>query len=71
MLPEKPLNSAVFWVFGALQSISLGFIVFILFRSMNQIHGVPVIGLDAQLVLSITFPLFLLLVEYAIFAGRQ
>ncbi|MDH3252900.1 MAG: hypothetical protein OEM41_08915 [Ignavibacteria bacterium] len=65
------MKSATFWVFGTLQSISLGFIVFILFRSMNQIHGVPVIGWDAQLALSITFPLFLLLVEYAIFAQRK
>lgn len=65
------MKSTVFWLFGTLQSVSLGLIVFLLFRSMNLIHGNPVIGWDAQLVLSVVFPLFLLLTEYGIFARRS
>ncbi|MFH1943171.1 MAG: hypothetical protein ABIL68_13790 [bacterium] len=61
------MNKTIFWIFGTLQSLSLGIIVFLLFRSLSLIKGEPVIGLDTQIVLSIVFPLFLLLVEYAIY----
>ena len=58
----------IFWIFGILQSLSLGTIIFIVFRSLNMISGAQVIGLDAQISLSITFPLFLLIVEYIIYS---
>ena len=61
------MNTKIFWIFGILQSISLGVIVFLLFRSLNLIKGESVIGLDTQILLSISFPLFLLLVEYIIY----
>ena len=61
------MNKKIFWIFGILQSLSLGIIVFLLFRSLNLIKGDSVIGLDTQILLSISFPLFLLLVEYIIY----
>lgn len=61
-------SSKIFWVFGLLQCLSLGTIIFLIFSSLNQISAANVIGFDTQLVLSITFPLFLLLVEYTIFS---
>lgn len=61
------MKNNIFWIFGILQSLSLGLIVFLIFRSLNIINGANVIGLDAQIVLSVTFPLFLLLVEYIIY----
>lgn len=64
------MNTKIFWIFGILQSISLGIIIFLLFRSLNLIKGESVIGLDTQIVLSLTFPLFLLLVEYKIYTKR-
>jgi len=64
------MNTKIFWIFGILQSLSLGAIVFLLFKSLNLIKGESVIGLDAQILLSISFPLFLLLVEYIIFKKR-
>ncbi len=61
------MNTKIFWIFGILQSLSLGTIVFLLFRSLNLIKEESVIGLDTQIVLSVSFPLFLLLVEYIIY----
>jgi hypothetical protein len=58
----------IFWIFGILQSLSLGMIIFIVFKSLNMISEAQVIGLDAQISLSITFPLFLLIVEYIIYS---
>ncbi len=58
----------IFWIFGILQSLSLGTIIFIVFKSLNMISDAQVIGLDAQISLSITFPLFLLIVEYIIYS---
>jgi len=64
------MNSKVFWIFGILQSISLGMIIFLVFRSLNIIKGKSIIGLDTHILLSITFPLFLLLVEYVMFTKK-
>jgi len=63
-------NAKIFWIFGILQSISLGVIIFLIFRSLNVIKGESIIGLDTCIVLSIAFPLFLLLVEYIIFTKK-
>jgi len=61
------MNAKIFWIFGVIQSLSLGAIVFLLFRSLNLIKGESLIGLDTQILLSVSFPLFLLLVEYVIY----
>mgnify|MGYP000606691186 CR=1 FL=1 len=61
------MKKGLFWIFGLLQTLSLGVIIFLIFRGLNQLGEGNVIGLDAQLVLSIVFPIFLLLVEYLIF----
>jgi len=61
------MKTRVFWIFGILQSLSLGIIIFLLFRSLNLIKGDSVIGLDTQILLSVVFPLFLLFVEYIIY----
>ncbi|GET25211.1 hypothetical protein [Prolixibacter sp. NT017] len=65
------MRTTAFWIFGILQSISLGVIIFLVFRSLNIINGGNVIGLDTQSVLSIVFPLFLLLTEYIIYSKKQ
>jgi hypothetical protein len=64
------MSTKIFWIFGILQSLSLAAIIFLLFRSLNMIKGEGIIGLDTQIVLSITFPLFLLLVEWLIYSKR-
>ncbi len=64
------MNKKIFWIFGILQSLSLGTIVFLLFRALNIINGESVIGLDTQIVLSLSFPLFLLLIEYIIYTKK-
>ena len=64
------MNTKIFWIFGILQSLSLGVIVFLLFRSLNLIKGESVIGLDTQILLSISFPIFLFIVEYIIYKKR-
>ena len=61
-------NEKIFWIFGILQSISLGTIIFLVFRSLNMISEVEVIGLDTQILLSILFPVFLLIIEYLIYS---
>jgi len=60
-------RKSVFWLFGGLQSITLGVIVFLIFNSLNMIND-RVIGVDTQILLSVLFPLFLLIVEYLIFS---
>ena len=61
------MKKRLFWIFGLLQNLSLGAIIFLIFRGLNQLGDGKVIGLDSQLVLSLVFPIFLLLVEYLIF----
>jgi len=65
------MNDKLFWIFGILQSVTLGTIVFLIFQSLHTIHGSHVIGLDTQIVLSVLFPLFLLLTELMIFKKNQ
>jgi len=65
------MQSKIFWIFGVLQSLSLGIIIFLIFRGLNIINGANVIGLDTQIVLSVIFPLCLLLVEYTIYARKR
>lgn len=60
-------NKTLFWVFGVIQHLLLGFIIFLIFKSLNSIQGEAVIGMDTQLLLSIGFPLFSLVVKYIIY----
>lgn len=64
------MKKKIFWIFGILQSLSLGAVIFLLFRSLNLIHGSRVMGADTQILLSAAFPLFLLLVEYVIYSKK-
>ena len=63
-------NKNIFWIFGILQSLTLATIIYILFNSLNLINGSNVIGFDTQILLSILFPLFLLIVEYIIYSKK-
>ena len=62
------MKNYVFWIFGILQSVSLGLIIFLLFQTLKNISSVESIGLDTQILMSISFPLFLLISEYIIYA---
>ena len=64
------MKTKIFWIFGILQSLSLGIIIFLIFDSLNLIKGDSVIGLDTQILLSVAFPLFLLLVEDIIYTKK-
>jgi hypothetical protein len=64
------MKAKLFWIFGILQNLTLSLIIFLLFRALNQINEQSVIGLDTQILLCITFPLFSLLTEYLIFIKK-
>lgn len=61
------MKEKIFWIFGVLQSLTIGVIIFLLFRALNEIKGEQIIGLDTQIMLSIFCPLFIILVEYVIY----
>jgi hypothetical protein len=54
----------IFLAFGAFQAITLGLIIFFV------LHGLDCIGRDTQVVLSVLFPIFLLIVEYMIYSKK-
>jgi len=60
----KTKNNNIFWIFGVLQAITLGLIIFFIFQALGTI------GPDTQLILSILFPLSLLIVEYLIYSKK-
>ena len=60
MTNEKHL----FLVFGLIQTLSLGFIIYFILSSLNTI------GLDTQITLSCIFPVFLLITEYMIYLRK-
>ena len=60
-------KKSVFWLFGILQNITLGIIIFLIFDILNGISDKG-IGIDTQILLSVLFPLFLLIIEYLIFS---
>lgn len=64
------MNVKIFLIFGILQSVSLGIIIFLILRSLNAVEDTIVVGLDTRMLLSISFPLFLLLTEYAVFTRK-
>jgi len=64
------MNKTIFWIFGALQSLSFSVLIFVIFHSLNTINKARIIGLDTQIWLSILPPLCLLIIEYIIYSGR-
>ena len=60
----------LFWMFGVFQSLTLALIIYLLFGSLNLINGANVIGSDTQVLLSVLFPTFLLVVEYMIYSKK-
>jgi len=56
-------NKNIFFIFGILQVITLGLIVFFILGMTN-------IGIDTSLVLSVLFPLFTFIVEYIIYSKK-
>lgn len=54
----------LFWIFAILKYTLLGTILFLLFHSLNVMHGERIIGRDTQILVCIAFPLFSLLVKY-------
>jgi hypothetical protein len=65
------MKNYVFWIFGILQSLSLGLIIFLLFQSLKNISTSGSIGLDTQILLSIAFPLFWLLMQYIVYSKKS
>jgi len=63
-------EKALFWIFGILQSITLGVIIFLIFDSLSAVAKFRVIGRDTQIILSILFPVFLLAVESVIYSKK-
>jgi hypothetical protein len=52
----------MFLIFGGLQALSLAAIIFFLLEG--------VVGFDTQIVLSVIFPVFTLIVEYMIYSKK-
>ena len=57
-------DKSLFLVFGLIQVLSLGFIVYLVLSSLGTV------GLDSRIVLSCVFALFTLVVEYMIYLKR-
>jgi hypothetical protein len=57
------VNKDLFYVFGILQVVSMGLIVFFVLGMTN-------IGKDTSIVLSVLFSVFTLIVEYMIYSKR-
>jgi len=64
-------HKELFWIFAILQYTLQGTILFLIFHSMNAIHGSRIIGLDTQLFICIAFPLFSLLGKYITLRNTQ
>ncbi|MCD4694502.1 hypothetical protein K8R62_04050 [bacterium] len=56
-------NKNIFYIFGILQAITLGFIIFF-------ILGTTGIGKDTSITLSIFFPLFTLIIENLVYSKK-
>jgi len=56
-------NKNIFYIFGILQTITLGLIIFFML-------GTTTIGKDTAVMLSILFPLFTLIIEYMIYSKK-
>ncbi|MCK5234333.1 MAG: hypothetical protein KAJ88_00685 [Candidatus Aenigmarchaeota archaeon] len=63
-------DKQIFLIFGTLQTLTLSAIIYLVFRLLNMIAGIGAIGQDIQILLSILFPLSLLIVEYMIYSKK-
>jgi len=61
---NKDSSDKIFWIFGTLQAVVLGLIIFFILRALAAV------GSDTRIVLSVLFPLFLLIVEYLIYTKK-
>jgi len=61
----------IFLIFGIIQNLALGWIIYLIFQSLSKINDNPVIGTDTSIILSIIFPLFTLVIEYLIYENRD
>ena len=61
---NKESGDKIFWIFGILQAVTLGLIIFFILQALAAVES------DTRIVLSILFPLFLLIVEYLIYSKR-
>jgi len=64
-------KKVIFLIFGIIQNLALGWIIYLIFQSLSKINGEAVIGTDTGIILSIVFPLFTLVVEYLIYENRN
>ena len=57
------MDKNLFWIFGSLQAITLGLIIFFILQTTN-------IGKDTNIVLSILFPIFTVIIEHLIYSKK-
>ena len=57
-------NRKVFFIFGILQAVTLGLIIFFILQTTN-------IGKDTAVLLSMLFPVFTLVIEYIIYSKNS
>ena len=60
---KKMKSKNIFYIFGILQAITLGLIIFFILQTTN-------IGIDTATMLSVLFPIFTLIIEYIIYSER-
>jgi hypothetical protein len=56
-------NKNIFYIFGILQAIMLGLIIFFILQTTS-------IGRDTSVLLSVLFPIFTLIIEYMIYSEK-
>ena len=56
-------NKNIFYIFGILQAMTLGLIIFFMLGTTN-------IGKDTIVVLSVLFPIFTLIIEYMVYSRK-
>ena len=64
-------KKVIFLIFGIIQNLALGWIIYLLFQSLTKINSEAVIGKDTSIILSIIFPLFTFVIEYLIYENRN
>ncbi len=57
------IDKNIFYIFGILQAIILGLIIFFMLGTTN-------IGKDTAITLSVLFPIFTLIIEYMIYSRK-
>ena len=60
-------NKRRFLLFGVLQMVTIGVLIYLIFHSLSKIHGAPIIGLDSQIIISVLTPVTMFIIEYMIY----